>query len=87
MSGSIRLFNLKEEQLWPLEIWNPFPTAAGKVILYLHTILKELNSVDQPVTGNQIFNAIKHKIMLNADQTPLYEQLERVGSEGVTLFL
>ena len=50
--------------------------------VFAYYFLKELNSVDQPVTGNQIFNAIKHKIMLNADQTPLYEQLERVGSEG-----
>ena len=50
--------------------------------IFAYYFLKELNSVDQPVTGNQIFNAIKHKIMLNADQTPLYEQLERVGSEG-----
>ncbi len=50
--------------------------------IFAYYFLQELNKIEDPTTGDQLYNKIKHKIKLNADQTPIYEILKRVGSEG-----
>ena len=50
--------------------------------IFAYYLLQELSKIEYPITGNQLFNLIKHKVKLNSNQTPVYEILEKVGSEG-----
>ena len=49
---------------------------------FANPFLTELREMDDILTGEELFFRMKNKIVLNSDQTPMYEELQDVGSEG-----
>lgn len=57
-------------------------TGGGKHSVFAAQFLKALDENKGVLDGNQLFQKIRYRVLLNADQTPQYSDIRKAGHEG-----
>lgn len=57
-------------------------SGGGKHSVFAAQFLKALDENEGVIDGTQLFEKIRHTVVLNADQTPEYSDLRKAGHEG-----
>ncbi len=57
-------------------------SGGGKHSVFAAQFLKVLDENEGVIDGTQLFEKIRHTVVLNADQTPQYSDLRKAGHEG-----
>ena len=57
-------------------------SGGGKHSIFAAQFLKILKNNEGVLDGTQLFERVRHTVVLNADQTPEYSDIRRAGHEG-----
>ena len=60
----------------------PVEDGTGKHSVFASAIIDALSENERVMDGLNLFNTIRHNVMLESDQTPEYGDIRRAGHDG-----